>query len=237
MLRLVFFLLPILLTDFVNAGCFREHLREAIALNTARSSLYSSLTDGASRSVSKLMIETEKMMLSGSYLVDVDHMALRYEKAGIRVTCDSYVSMSLVPRFQKRFAEGPVPAAKNYDLRSLRIGKRLSSAFASQDDAKILSESLQILDQMKREPRLYCMTRHLVESVARIAALIPLHEQKTQAYGMKSPRSLHRLMIRGHLVLVERSRQIDEKAKPLNMAGIPLVCQDVPPIELPEKIH
>ncbi|HRO68027.1 MAG TPA: hypothetical protein PL182_10720 [Pseudobdellovibrionaceae bacterium] len=232
-MRLTVFLMTIFLTTLANGKCFREHLQDAIALNTARAELYAALTEGASRDVSKRLIETERMMLRGTYVLDVDNMALRFDRAGIQVTCESYVSMNLVPDFRSEFLDGPVPESKDYDIKKLRISERLHRAFFSRDDAKLLAATQEILKVMKSEHRLYCLSRHLVESIARITALIPIHEAETRAKGVRSPRQLHLLMIRGHLALIERSRQIDEKAKPFNKAGIPLICQDVPPVPLP----
>lgn len=232
-MRLAVFLMTIFLTGMANGKCFREHILDAIALNTERAERYAALTGGASRAVSRLLIETERTMLWGTYLLDVDNMAVRYERAGFKVTCESYMPMASAPSFRSRFPEGPVPKSKDYDLRKLQVATRLNRAFFSRDDVRLLSETRQILREMSSEHRLYCMTRHLVESVARIAALIPIHEAQARAKGMGSPRYLHNFMIQGHLALIERSREIDEKAKPFNQAGIPLICQDVPPIPLP----
>ncbi|MBK7960931.1 MAG: hypothetical protein IPK04_06825 [Bdellovibrionales bacterium] len=50
-------------------GCFRQHLKEGLALNQERQRLYSNLTQGATKEVSAELIYLEKMAILGSYSI------------------------------------------------------------------------------------------------------------------------------------------------------------------------
>lgn len=234
LLASLLFLLMIFSTGHVFASCFRDHLREAIALNRERMPLYAELTGGRSLPVSKALIASENRLLILSWLFDIDHRARRFELAGIGVTCESFLPMENTPPFRPRFPDGPVPESRVYSLASLEVESRLRRAFQRGGERELGLEAQRILKVMDREKRIHCMTRHTLESIARISILQSRHEEQARKNSLPSPASLHRWMLKGHLSLLETTQRLDRMALPFNRKGIPLICQDVPPIPLPE---
>lgn len=80
----------------VQAGCFKDHLREAAAINSERKPIYAELagTDsGRSLKVSDLLIASENL-LALFKAPRFDRRAERLEKdIGFNVTCLSFVPM------------------------------------------------------------------------------------------------------------------------------------------------
>ena len=215
------------------ASCYRDHLREAIALNRERLPQYAALTQNRSVPVSQALIAAENRLLVFSWIFNVDLLAERYERQGIGVTCESFIPMIQTPKFKPRFADGPVPASRVYSLESLKIERSLRKALREGGEQALGLEAGRLLKIMNREKRIYCMTRHTLESIARIAALKPRHEAQALRQGLPSPGSLHRLMLKGHLMVLETTHRVDLMALPLNRQGIPIICQDVPHVPSP----
>lgn len=213
-----------------RADCFRHHLEEAIALNKERTELYANLTAGGSRKISEALISMEKEMLFfNRYVMDYDRQSKPYEEQGIGVACDSYVPMSLTPPFRAQDPRGPI-TGPDVDGRSVVSRWSLILALARGFDDFIV-EGRRQLTEIQMQPRTNCLTAHFLESMIRIAALAPLHEAQAREAGLPSPQSIHRWMIRGHIFYLGESLRIDELAKPFQKQGVPILCQDLPPIE------
>jgi hypothetical protein len=91
-------------------------------------------------------------------------------------------------------------------------------------------------------PRFFCMGRHLVESLVRIAALAPRYEEtRIQRKVKSSPLPISRGLIESHLTLLATTGEavgqpgLDTWAAPLQAKGIPIICNDVPPIPDPDQ--
>lgn len=211
--------------------CFREHLREAIAINKARRPLYARLSNYHSNEISDRLIAGEQLAKFASYLFhNFDAQAERYQEKGINIVCDEFVSMSLTPRFE---AYGPMP---HPDLRQFReldpyiIRRSLSRAIDDGYPQTVATAKHWINVIEKSDVRFNCMTRHLLESVGRIAKLAPGHIQKAKSMGLKSPQRLSDSMISSHLLMLPESVALDVLAAPIQAQGIQILCQDVPPI-------
>jgi hypothetical protein len=84
--------------------CFRDHLRKASALNRTRRPLYSTLSNGRSTWISNKLLFLEDLALLSSHLNnDFDDKDQVYQKAGLEVLCEDFVSMDKSPPFQPRF--------------------------------------------------------------------------------------------------------------------------------------
>ncbi len=96
-------------------SCTREHLEEAITLNNERQPLYAALSNNQSIAISSALIEIEHKLLRMAILSDV--VSYFYQKAGVPLLCDEYVSMSLTPKFSEKSAQ-PWPKLKtlNYQI-------------------------------------------------------------------------------------------------------------------------
>lgn len=219
--------------DLNSSECFKAHLTEARDLNQKRRPLYARASQGRSQSVSKALIQMEEQMLFfSSLLMNFDRMSRPYLEKGISITCDAYVPMSKTPKFLFQDPRGPLsPAEREAAPRAKEVikMKRLEAAFDQSLDLFARELDWQI-HQLEKEPRLNCLSRHFLESMARIARLAPLHETAAKKAGLESPTFIHRRMIRGHLLFMKTAISIDEEAKALQVEGLPIICRDVPPI-------
>lgn len=215
------------------AGCFTEHLDEAMALNHARKPLYAALTAGASVTISDDLIGMERnMSFYGRWLAPYEKWAAPFEAAGIRIICDSYVPMNTAPAFSSRYAQGApraesAPSASDAVNTLAFLPRVLRNDFAG---VKALA-----LEQIEAagDPRLNCLSRHFLESIGRIAALAPVHAAQARRAGLSDPTWIHRRMILGHLSYTNRAVRLDAAARPLQLQGVPILCQDIPAIPIP----
>ncbi len=208
--------------------CFREHLREAIALNRERMPKYAELTGGASRAISRRLIWSERLALPVAWYID--RRAAGYERAGIPLVCDAFVPMELAPEFRERSAAEPKPLSdfRSPDIR--RMHRAVRASFREGGFPAVSAVLEQEIHLLAEAPTYNCMLRHLLESALRIANLAPIHAAEAARMGMPSPENVSWLMIRLHLMTFEEAAQLDRAAAPIQAQGIPIVCQDVPPI-------
>ncbi len=217
-------------TAKTSHACFTDHLNEAIALNQRRKPVYSRLSARRSIPISETLISSE--WFSKLFARGVERDAKIYEKKGVNILCDAFISMSKVPVFQEN-------TGLRHDPRSFRK--------FDNDDLEDLLEDLnddlrfeeiflvveQQISQLNQQPHFHCMIRHVLESVRRIAYQAPLHDRKALALGLPSSLELSKKLISLHLLSFSVSSYLDKAARPLQAQGIPILCQDVPPIDAP----
>ncbi|MEK7357605.1 MAG: hypothetical protein AAB250_14225 [Bdellovibrionota bacterium] len=213
--------------------CFREHLREAIALNRERLPRYSSLSGGRSEAVSNRLILLERLALTGSHLThDFDKLDKKYQKAGLQVLCEDFVPMDKTPAFKPQF-DGPAPLLTSFrSLQPADIKARLKLALKNGGFLGVRIEAGLWLASISSEPRMNCMMRHTLASIARIATLAPLHAERAKSRGLPTPENLERRLIESHWALIDQIQWVDRKAAGLQAQGLPIVCNDVPPLAL-----
>ncbi|HEV2132239.1 MAG TPA: hypothetical protein VGR27_14085, partial [Longimicrobiaceae bacterium] len=213
--------------------CFQRHLREAIQLNRERLPLYSHLTQGASERISRRLIWSERLALPVAWYID--RRASGYLQAGIPLVCDEFVSMELTPAFRARTPNPPQPLSAFQQVDTHRVRGAIRSSYREggfPGVSTVLEAELRLLEEA---PTYHCMLRHLLESALRIANLAPIQAARAEALGMDSPEGLSWLLLRLHLLTLEDAARLDRAAAPLQAEGIPIICQDVPPIApLPE---
>ncbi|HEV2147105.1 MAG TPA: hypothetical protein VGR37_06865, partial [Longimicrobiaceae bacterium] len=86
------------------------------------------------------------------------------------------------------------------------------------------------LAALEATPCCHCMLRHMLESMLRVATLAPVHAARAEEAGMRSTAGLSRLLLRLHLLALSDAAKLDVLAAPIQARGIPILCQDVPPI-------
>jgi hypothetical protein len=204
-----------------------RHLREAAALNRARMPLYDSLTDGRSRGISRRLIWTERLALPVAWWVD--WRARRFQREGIRIVCDDFVPMATTPGFRARMDDPPLAEFVPADARRIRRTverARRRGGFPAASEALVAE-----LERLSSAPAYHCMLRHLLESALRISNQAPRYQAEAQARGLiDSPAGLSRTLLDLHLALLGEAARLDRRAAPLQAEGIPILCQDVPPI-------
>jgi hypothetical protein len=210
--------------------CFQRHLEEAIELNEHRRSIYAEWTDGASEDISRRLIASERQGLFAAWYVD--RRARRYQAAGIPVVCAEFIPMSHTPPLEAGPApppDFPPPAGPDPDA----IIARVQRAYGSGGFAAVFDAAIDELESLEGLPTYHCMVHHLLESLARTAALAPLHERAAETAGLPSPVPLSELLIRMHLAILHESAGLDRDAAPRQAQGVPIICRDVPPVPHP----
>lgn len=211
------------------ANCFQQHLQEAIVINSARKPLYSALTNGASEKLSDQLVQSEQ--LGVTLAKSVDDKARPYQDAGVSIVCDDFVSMSLVPAFKESFETPPPPLSEFKKVDGVALKASLKSAYESGGFAQLATELASQSATLSATPSYNCMTRHLIDSLLRIATYAPVHDQHAAQAGLGSTLPLSEEMFNLHLLTVDQATQLDADAAPIQASGVPFLCQDVPSIE------
>jgi hypothetical protein len=210
----------------LGPGPFERHLREALELNRKRAPLYAAITDGESEPISRSLIRMEWMLLPVARWYD--RRAVPYHNAGIPLLEDAFVSMTETPRFLRYREPSPRTPARRLDGAATARGVRRAFRERGFEGATArLKEDLHLLDD---EPSFHCMTRHLLESTLRIALLADQHAQDAAGRGLPSSIGISTDLVRIHLWGIPSAVRLDRRAAPLQRRGIPILCQDVPPI-------
>ena len=78
------------------------------------------------------------------------------------------------------------------------------------------------------------MVHHLLESVARAAALAPGQVERADVHGkgVLATAIIH-AFIYEQIEFIQLGRHFDNMAAPLQAEGLPIICGDVPPISVP----
>jgi hypothetical protein len=206
-------------------GPFEAHLREAIALNRARAPGYAARSNGASRIISRRLINAERMLLPVARWFD--RRAESYHRAGIPLLDALFVSMSTTPRDDPLAPNEALLRVPAPDVHSVR--RRTWSAFRRESfagAARTLAFELALLS----DKQVNCMVRHLLESAHRLTLLAPVSIARSRAHGLKSPERLLASLLRLHLLGLGRAAALDRRARPLQAKGIGILANDLPTV-------
>lgn len=213
-------------------SCMATHLQEAIKQNKERLSCYSAITDGKSVHTSSQLIQSETLSLLVAAVLDA--RAKPFQKKGIAILCDEFVSMSETPAFDEgaSYLEMPLQAPAIRKESYQKWSNDLKQSLKTGGFKAVAKRGTLILDQLSKQPRYFCMARHLLESIVRGANLAPLHMQKARAKGLKSTESLSRDFMQLQIWALSTADSLDRSAAEIQKHGVPIVCQDVPAIPL-----
>ena len=186
------------------------------------------------RSISNQLILSEALSLL--LAPRLDRKARLFQEKGISLMCDEFESMELAPVYRKNAPiPAPLPDAWRKEDRPARYADEIRTAFhkteqGTTDFGVTLAAADKALGELSEIPAYFCMTRHLVESIARAAKLAPIHMERAQKLGLSSPESISRTYIQLQLIALEMALTLDGRAAQYQSRGIPIICQDVPPI-------
>ncbi|HEU0014835.1 MAG TPA: hypothetical protein VFQ45_14205 [Longimicrobium sp.] len=213
--------------EAAEGRCMERHVREAIALNRERMPRYAALTGGRSAPISRRLIRTEQ--LTGVVARYVDWRARPFQRAGIRIVCDDFVPMAHTPAFRERVPDPPpLSAFAPADARRIRRAVKQALRVGGFPAA---SAALEVeIARFSTTPAFHCMLRHLLESALRASSQAPRYAAQARALGLRSPEGLSRMLLDLHLTGLGEAAALDRRAAPLQSEGIPILCQDVPPI-------
>jgi hypothetical protein len=211
-----------------DADGFVQHVREAIALNRERMPRYAALTGGRSLAISRRLILAERLTLPAAWYVD--RRARPFQARGLRLGIDEFVSMAAAPEFQDRCE---APSLQDYRMEDGPAVRRLlQAAWRSGGFPALRDAAHREVERLSVEPRFHCMLRHLLESIRRAAHLAPRHEETARAAGLPSTQRVSTLLLRLQLYGITSAAWLDHLAAPIQAEGVPILCQDLPPIPL-----
>jgi hypothetical protein len=205
--------------------CVSHHLREAIALNSERLEKYFAVSGGMSLPVSLRLISIERAILLVVPALEIP--AKFYQKRGVPVLCLDMVPMDNAPPFVERVSTPLEP----YSPKSGQELQDKLTQLYGQGNLNPLEELLEAeLADLQATPSYHCLTRHLLESILRSARLEPVYERMSRDRGLPKPNFISTTFIRAQIHQLKKAAEIDDQAAPLQAKGIPIICNDVPPI-------
>jgi hypothetical protein len=222
---------------YAGAECLDEHLRGAIALNQLRAPQYAALSSGRSREVSERLVEAERKSLLPARLALWSTRSWR--EKGVPVLCSEFESMVRVPPpIERAVDERPrledrMEPAWSELVTDLEL--MLSWRLAANEGAEIAWRALEgrlafELELIAPEPRFNCMYRHVVESMIRTARAAPELVRLSSEHKMRSPEKWSIRLFKRHFDALEFALELDRLAAPIQADGIPMICNDVPPL-------
>jgi hypothetical protein len=210
-------------------GPFEEHLRDAIRINQERASLYSRLTGGASESISKWLLLSERCSLP--FCKIPDRWAKPFLDAGIPIVKEEFMSMSGISNFQDRFPFEPASLSQFQSKRGNQISTSLLRAYRRSGFSGASVAAQDELNRLGEDRTFHSMLRHILESVIRVSNLAPLHEERRRKLFLAdSTLPLSKWLFFSHFGAFSFATWIDGIAAPLQAKGIPILFQDVPGI-------
>ncbi len=214
--------------DCGGSYCFYDHIVDAIAINEERKPRYEELTGGRSRAISGKLISSEK--LARAVAVTFDLRAHRFQDQGIDVVCDEFVSMALTPEFSPYSELTPAPLSEFEKINGVALAARLTASLVDDGYAGLADTVEAELAELAPLPTYHCMVRHLLQSILRTANFTPVHVADAEALGFDSPRSISRDLVAAQIAMLPSAAGLDRDAAPIQATGVPIICQDVPPI-------
>ena len=212
-------------------GPFERHLRDAIALNRERAPLYAALSDGASRPVSRRLILAERALLPVSRWFD--RRAAPYHEAGIPLLEALFEPMSAAPGFTSGLRlEPPGPGlVRARGPRPVDVRQRVRAGYRAHGFNGASDTLVEELAKLAATPATDCLVRHLLESAGRVAALAPEHTRLALERGLPSPERVLARLLGLHLWGLAAAASVDSLARPLQLRGVAILAQDLPPIQ------
>lgn len=204
--------------------CFQGHIRESISINKERKKVYSELTNGRSDKIFNTVIGYEYVTLAPATFFDLQ--ALSYHKNGLDLFCHEFMSMVRSPNFDPEARVIPEEAFRPFDWKFYK--ERTSNALKHKDITEVRKTALEALVELKSQPRYYCFSRHLFESIYRFAHFLPLRSKQAEKLGLKDPADIMFNVMKLHLLGIKDSHRIDVWSQPIQMSGIPILCSEIP---------
>ncbi len=213
-----------------SVHCLEEHLQEAIALNSLRKDLYGNLTEGASLEISEQLIASEKSLLV--LLQSMRPMLKYWWKRNILVTCLEFSPMAETPEFSPQFKVSPPAVSTVAWLDPLKVTIALQKKLMSDGLAGVENIARSELQALEYPDHFQCMSKHLLESIAKTAQVGEQLGQASKDKKILSSIPISYSLIQGQILNLGAAREIDEATFAIHQKGIPIICNDVPPIHL-----
>lgn len=212
------------LTKSYDNYCFQEHIKESIAINKDRKKIYAELTDGRSNKIFNKLISYEYVTLAPALYFDL--RVLPYHQNGMDLFCHEFMSLIHNPEFDPNSRKIPTETFRPFDYDFYK--KRILNGLKEQNVTEVRKAALEAIIELKKQPSYYCFSRHFFESIYRFAYFIPLREEQADQMDLKSPKKIMMDVIKLHTLGIKDCHDIDIKAQPIQMGGIPILCSEIP---------
>jgi hypothetical protein len=141
--------------------------------------------------------------------------------------------MERVPEFSETFPEAPPRRSKRAVVSVAKWVVDIRQAYLSKGFAGVHQAAREALATIESPSAYHCMARHVLESIARIAFLAPQYDAMAKTKGLaKMPSSVSWRLIELHLLSFPATALLDALAAPIQEGNVPILCQDVPPIDI-----
>lgn len=208
-----------------HMGCFKEHLVDAIKINRIKKQKYAKLSQNQSLKISKKLIRNEFLLLPVAKIID--SLAKKYQRQGINVVCDDFVSMDVISE------EVSLKRPLDYTYFKIPHKKWKSSLnrLYRKGELSVLKERLHsYIKKLNEKPEINCMYKHILESAYLITSNAIKFDALAKEKQTRSPMCLSRFMLKAHLMSLGFAKRLDTRAYPLQKKGIGIICDDVPQI-------
>ncbi|MFZ9521156.1 MAG: hypothetical protein ACO3A4_11835 [Silvanigrellaceae bacterium] len=212
---------------FVESYCVSNHVREFINLNEERSKRYAELSDNRSLSISKKLIAYERIALATLPLIE--NQALKYQRAGVPLLCLDVVAMHSTPNMNENLK---IPSKPFMYFDGGALSKKLLTQQLVGNEVLLEKELENALARLNENHSYNCLLRHFVESTLRTVRLVPKYRAASKKRGLPNPSLILSAYINSQILFFGTATQLDLEAAPLQSEGIPVLCDDVPPIPL-----
>jgi hypothetical protein len=220
-------LLLIILTFLGEAygqrSCFSQHIQESIEINHQVKKLYAKLSQNQSNGLFRFLITSEKLALPAAKFYD--RQALIYHQHGIDLFCQEFAPM--------KTPNGPIPlgipgtiSPQELPWKSYR--SQLKAALKTQEPELVMKQALKAIQELKPYLGRFCFTRHLLESIFRIAYFVDNRSHAAQSLNLPHPKKLMFRVMKYHLLGFYGAHRLDQMALGLQEKGIPVLCHELP---------
>lgn len=218
-------------TSFAAETCPKDplthHIVEALEMNKVRSKLYKKdVGKEAYRAVKRLMFY-ERLMIPFTKLMNFRGRKLR--KSGVPIFCDDVIPMANTAPYTSRVViekdeVGEVPSVK-------QMKKIVRQAYDRGSFQAAHVELINLIHEYEeKRPHSMCLTRHFLESIARGAMIAQKNIKESDPKLRKKIKKLSWSYLKLQLFGLSSMNHLDKRARKLNLSGIPVYCNDVPPI-------
>lgn len=230
MVKVLIFITYLLGQVAIASECFSEHLDAAIKQNRQRRSLYASITDGKSKSVSNSLIFAEK--IAYLYSKGLNKKLRKYREAGIAILCLDFIKMSQSPTY---LGKQDPPKLKYSEVRvhNLKSMKEELKSLVEEERYHEVTDFIEAeISDSPHYENYNCLLKHVLESLGRTSYLTPFYIKHAKSLGLKPPKKLLNRYLKMNISALSFSNFLDKKAAKFQEKGIGILCRDVPHIPL-----
>lgn len=204
---------------------FLDHVSESISINQQRKLVYRELSLGESDQIFRSLIGLEYVMLPSAKIYDL--RANYFQRRGIDLFANEFMSMDRTPDFDPK-APRVIPQETPIDYDWKEIKMELKKLIKDRDLEGIKKKTLEVIELLSANPKYYCMSRHMIESIYRFAYFMPSRIEEARILGLRSPEKLMYEVMDFHLLGTHHFYKIDRLSLPLHQKGIPVLCTEIP---------